>query len=129
MEIKIPTTGKPCTKCAKYDGNPLHAGICNVCYSNAFFGEIKINPDVSGKSNETIINSNNLEKSKIIFGLLFLIFLLWIMFGGLFENKDTYKNTVNIDCRQSEWSGSPYCNGEYDKENYQENNYYQNMAR
>lgn len=39
MEIEIPSTGKPCIKCSKFDGNPLHAGICNVCYSNAIFGE------------------------------------------------------------------------------------------
>jgi hypothetical protein len=32
-------TQKLCTKCKKYEGNILHAGICNVCYSNALFGD------------------------------------------------------------------------------------------
>jgi len=39
MAIDIPTTGKPCTKCGERDGNPLHDGICNVCYSNSLSEE------------------------------------------------------------------------------------------
>lgn len=39
MAIDIPSTGKPCTKCGERDGNPLHDGICNVCYSNSLSKE------------------------------------------------------------------------------------------
>jgi len=39
MKIEIPSTGKPCTKCGERDGNPLHDGICNVCYSNSLTKE------------------------------------------------------------------------------------------
>ena len=41
MKVEIPTTGKPCTKCGKGDGNPLHNGICNVCYSDSLTDEQK----------------------------------------------------------------------------------------
>lgn len=39
MKVEIPSTGKPCTKCGERDGNPLHDGICNVCYSNSLTEE------------------------------------------------------------------------------------------
>tara|TARA_B100000745_G_scaffold208438_1_gene137853 strand:- start:239 stop:649 length:411 start_codon:yes stop_codon:yes gene_type:complete len=39
MAIDIPTTGKPCTQCGERDGNPLHDGVCNVCYSNSLTEE------------------------------------------------------------------------------------------
>jgi len=39
MEVEIPSTGKPCTKCGEGDGNPLHNGICNVCYVNSLSKE------------------------------------------------------------------------------------------
>ncbi|KKS81956.1 MAG: hypothetical protein UV58_C0014G0002 [Candidatus Wolfebacteria bacterium GW2011_GWC1_43_10] len=38
-KVKIPSTGKPCTKCGERNGNPLHNGICNVCYSNSLSKE------------------------------------------------------------------------------------------
>ncbi len=39
MVIDIPSTGKLCTKCSEQDGNPLHDGICNVCYTNSLTPE------------------------------------------------------------------------------------------
>ncbi len=41
MNIDIPSTGKPCIECGMRDGNPIHNGICNVCFSNALFGDPK----------------------------------------------------------------------------------------
>jgi len=106
--IDIPSTGKPCTKCGKYDGNPLHAGTCNVCYSNAIFGEASPNTNVSPvyvkEKNEKRISQDKVvatSKSIIIYvfggaALLWFIVMLpaqwdfqgivlgWAVIGGVY---------------------------------------------
>lgn len=128
MIVEIPSTGKPCTKCAQRDGNPLNAGMCNVCYSNMLFGDPS-KPKVQVTSTQI---SNFGENIKLIFQILFGIFILWMIFGGLFEKKNN-SNSVYIDCTKESYKNSQYCNGEYENqmqtEDYNENNYYQTIVR
>lgn len=61
----------------------------------------------------------------VVFGL----FMLWVVFGGIFEDQSD-RNAVNIDCTDPGMAaGSPYCNGGFESGDGTENSYYQNAVR
>jgi len=72
------------------------------------------------------------ENIKLLFQILFGIFILWMIFGGLFEKKNN-SNSVYIDCTKESYKNSQYCNGEYEnkvkEQDFNENNYYQTIVR
>lgn len=119
--IEIPTKNKPCILCKKYDGNPIHSGVCNVC---------KFTPKNTVSNN--IDYSNLSEGIGLFIGSCLFVFLIYFFFGGYFENSDT-NNSRTIDCSRSEWSHSKYCNGTMESEimedDFRENNFYNNTVR
>lgn len=50
-----------------------------------------------------------------LFAISFILFFLWILFGGMLEDQSAYdnKNTTTIDCNLSGWKNDPRCTGEY----------------
>jgi|SRR3989338_1181677 len=72
------------------------------------------------------------ENSKLVFGALFGLFLLWVMLGGLLEDQSS-QNVVNIDCRDPGMANSRYCNGDFESQSQAadaaENSYYQDIVR
>ena len=119
--------------------------VCVECKKNLTNPTVEANWVENSKNTQKVsqIDENTVhrqvsvfkENSKIVLGVFLTLFLLWMMFGGLLEDQSKYKeqNTVNIDCRQSNWSDSPYCNGDYEnqlrEQNYNEDTYYQNTVR
>jgi hypothetical protein len=72
MMVKIPSTGKPCTKCGERDGNPLHSGICNGCYSNMALGvprEYSVNRSSQGND----VNWDQIFIAIVIAGFIFAL--------------------------------------------------------
>lgn len=70
-----------------------------------------------------------------ILGFIFFLIFGYAIQGG-FSSTDSHPSsgsTVNIDCRDSGWVNSKYCNGEYESqmrdEAGTENSYYQNSVR
>lgn len=123
-----------CTKCKKFEGNILHAGICNVCYSNATMGDPKALRANNHPKLKAVHNSGNTRSALSTVGIvLFWAFVAWFLFGGLLEGNKSTPNTTNVDCRDSGWANSPYCDGTYEDQARDqsgiENNYYQNIVR
>jgi hypothetical protein len=83
-------------------------------------------------SKRSIFKINTTDNIKTFFQVLFGIFILWMIFGGMFE-KENNSNSVYIDCAKESYKNSQYCNGEYEskmqEQNYNDNNYYQNTVR
>lgn len=70
-----------------------------------------------------------------ILGIAFGLFMLYVVFGGLFDSGDyDSRHTITIDCSKPAMAkNSPYCNGTYqdsfNQQDAQEANFYQNTAR
>jgi len=94
----------------------------------------KQNLKTSNLKNHTgVVQSSDFgENTKSIFQILFGIFILWLVFGGMFE-KENNSNSVYIDCTKEGYKNSQYCNGEYEsrvqEQDYNEDNYYQTIVR
>lgn len=65
--------------------------------------------------------------------VIFWVFVGWMAYSWMFGGDKNYSSNVSIDCRQSQWRNSSYCNGDYDsqvqEQDYRENSYYQNLGR
>lgn len=107
----------------------VHARKINSQQSAHYVQASEKTEDVNVKS-VTKFTPNTEENIKIILQILFGLFILWIFFGGLLEEKGN-TNTVTIDCTLSAWKNDPLCSGEYgnQEQEYKENQYYQNMGR
>lgn len=79
--------------------------------------------------------TNSLDTFKLVCGIGLILFVLWMLFGGLLEDQSSYntQNTRSIDCSEPGWENSPYCNSEYDNkiqgQDSKESTYYQNIVR
>ena len=50
------------------------------------------------------------------------MFLLWMCFGGLFENSSSNQNTVHVNCSDPGMArNSPVCNGTYEAQSQEQN--------
>ena len=70
------------------------------------------------------------QNVKLFLGVLFSVFIFWLVFGGLFEEKST-SNSVYIDCQRPGMESNRYCNGDAQgdaqEQSFREDSYYQNM--
>lgn len=55
------------------------------------------------------------ENLKFFLGVIFTIFLVWMLFGGLLEEKGS-SNSVYIDCTKPGNESFDVCNGDYEME-------------
>ena len=114
--------------------------FCSNCKNNLLSPSVtanyKINSERIARDNETIKSYGEKipviqENIKIILGLLFTMFVLWVLFGGLLEDNNT--PTISVDCSKPSAKYDKYCNGEVQSENqeqdYYQNSYYQNIVR
>lgn len=65
---------KICTECRKRNGNPMHAGICNVCHSNAIFGDPNMVEKEQQKAEKFLGHSKDIVS--IIFGVIALVWFI-----------------------------------------------------
>lgn len=80
-------------------------------------GDERTSMDLAKKMYQKQFSSSSTHKSRsTLYFVLVLIFILWVLFGGIFEKKDN-KNIIQIDCSDPINSKyNKFCNGEYQTE-------------
>lgn len=143
--------GSPCEVCGEeltYANSWLASSpICDGCRKKTSkkelekkWAQIRRREDMD-KEGVQILNTGNvplvLKKEKVpnrwdkVVWILGVIFALWFISAIISSRGDSSK--IYIDCRQSSWQNSPYCDGTFENEIRDqegiENSYYQNIVR
>src|SRR3989338_7036492 len=87
MKITIPSTGKPCIKCKERDGNPLHDGVCNVCYSNELLGVPKVEI-INNTQSKFPKSEPNVWETRAVWILVGIFIVIGILFLSKTSNNE-----------------------------------------
>lgn len=111
----------------------VESGVCSEKFISETVNATNIATKNHAKEYSTKTTQNSIQENvKMILGILFGLFMVWMLFGGLLEKDDSH-NVITVDCSGSDAKYNRYCNGEYEsvsqEQDFKENNFNQNIVR